>query len=91
MIRSFKCKETKKVFNEEVSFKLPINIQKAAIRKLSVLNASTTKSDLKIPKSNHFKKLKGTNKYSIRINKQWRICFNWENNNVYNVEITDYH
>ena len=93
MINSFVCKETKKIFNGNVSEKLPQNIQKLAMRKLWMIDASTNINDLRIPPANHLEKLTGKSKdcYSIRINAQWRICFNWENNNAYNLEIVDYH
>jgi toxin HigB-1 len=91
MIRGFKCKETEKIFNRNISLRLPLLIQRTARRKLIVLDSAPNIGDLKLPLSNHFKKLKGINGYSIRINKQWRICFQWENSNSYNVEIIDYH
>lgn len=91
MIESFNDKETEKIFKGERSRKLPDNIQNLARRKLRMLNNSQNLNDLKVPPSNYLKKLKGSEFYSIRINLQWRICFNWENNNAKNVEIIDYH
>ena len=93
MIMSFKSKETEKIWNGEFSKKLPSNIQKIARRKLRMINNSNSINDLKIPPSNNLELLKGKRKgqYSIRINDQWRICFKWENNHSYNVEIVDYH
>jgi proteic killer suppression protein len=72
---------------------VPTEIQERALRKLRQLNASSTFEDLKIPPSNHLELLSGNRKgqYSIRINKQWRICFQWHNGHAYNVEIVDYH
>ncbi|MFA7445707.1 MAG: type II toxin-antitoxin system RelE/ParE family toxin [Flavobacteriaceae bacterium] len=93
MIISFGNKETEKIWNGEVSKKLPGEIQEVARRKLRMLNNSVDVSDLRIPPSNHLEKLKGNLKdfYSIRINNQWRIVFKWENSNALEVEIIDYH
>ena len=93
MIKSFKCKESEKIFHREYSRKLPHNIQRIAMRKLWILNASTDLNDLRIPISNHLETLKGNRKgqHSIRINKQWRICFKWHDGNAHSVEIVDYH
>ena len=93
MILSFASKETEKIWNGERSSKLPIAIQEIARRKLRMLNNSQNIADLKIPPSNRLEKLAGTYKdhYSIRINDQWRIIFNWNNGNASLVEIIDYH
>lgn len=93
MIKSFKSKETERIFNREYSLKLPSSIQRVALRKLWMINASVSLNDLKIPPSNHLEKLKSSQKglYSIRINDQWRICFKWCENDAYEVEIIDYH
>lgn len=93
MIKSFKCKETKKIFERVGSRKFSTEIQKIALRKLTIIHASTSFNDLRTPPSNHLKQLKGRMKgeYSIRINNQWRICFEWIENNAYNVKIIDYH
>jgi proteic killer suppression protein len=93
MIISFKDKETEKVWNQIISTHLPVDIQKTALRKLFMLNHAQSLTDLMIPPSNKLEKLKGDmeGKYSIRINNQWRLCFDWIDNNAYNVEITDYH
>jgi len=93
MIKSFRCKETEKIFHREYSRKLPENIQKVALRKLRMIHQSQTREDLKVPPANRLEKLSGNRKgqYSIRINDQWRICFEWHENNAINVEIVDYH
>jgi len=93
MIKSFKCKETEKIFNYKFSKKLPRNIQRAALKKLIMIKKSASINDLKIPPSNHLEILEGdrTGQYSVRINKQWRICFEWRDRDAYRVEITDYH
>ena len=93
MIKSFKCKETEKIWNEEFSKKLPHNIQKKALQKLRMLNAASLLLDLKIPPNNHLEALTDDRQgqYSIRINDQYRICFRWLDNSSFNVEIVDYH
>ena len=93
MIESFKCRETEKIFNREFSRKLPNDIQRIALRKLRMLNRSSTIRDLRIPPASKLEALTGKRKgqHSIRINDQWRICFVWQNGNAYNVEIVDYH
>ena len=93
MIRSFRDKETEKIFNRQRSRKLPSDIQQIALRKLRMLNRSQSLQDLRVPPSNRLEKLSGDRQgqYSIRINNQWRICFIWQDRDVYNVEIVDYH
>ena len=93
MIRSFRDKETEKVFRRQTSRKLPGDIQQVALRKLRMLNRSVGLQDLKVPPANRLEKLTGdrTGQYSIRINDQWRICFVWKEGNAYEVEIVDYH
>ncbi|MGC9396633.1 MAG: type II toxin-antitoxin system RelE/ParE family toxin [Anaerolineae bacterium] len=93
MIRSFRSKETEKIFYRERSSKLPPDIQQVALRKLRMLNRSVTLQDLRVPPANHLEKLTGdrAGQYSIRINAQWRICFEWREGDVYEVEIVDYH
>lgn len=93
MIRSFKSKETEKIFNREQSQKLPSDIQQVALRKLRMLNRAVTLQDLRVPPANRLEKLTGSRagQYSIRINDQWRICFEWVDGDAQNVEIVDYH
>ena len=93
MIQSFKCKETRKIFNRTFSKKFPNDIQRIALRKLRMLNRATILNDLKVPPSNRLEMLKGNRKgqYSIRINEQWRICFSWLKGDAHEVEIIDYH
>lgn len=93
MIRSFKSKETEKVFNRERSQKFPSDIQQVALRKLRMLNRAVTLQDLRVPPANRLEKLSGdrAGQYSIRINDQWRICFEWKAGDAQNVEIVDYH
>ena len=93
MIQSFKCKETEKIWNQEYSKKFSEDIQRVALRKLFMIQRAKELKDLMIPPANRLEKLKGDrkNQYSIRINDQYRICFQWEDSNAYNVEIVDYH
>ena len=93
MIKSFKDKETEKIFDRQVSRKLPRDIQQVALRKLRMINRATSLIDLRVPPNNRLEKLKGDRKgqHSIRINSQWRIYFVWEDADAYDVEIVDYH
>jgi toxin HigB-1 len=93
MIKSFKDKDTEKVYSREGSNKLPQDIQQIALRKLRMINNSRTLNDLRVPPANRLEKLKRDREgqLSIRINDQWRICFKWQNGDAHEVEITDYH
>jgi proteic killer suppression protein len=91
VIKSFACKDTEKIFDIGFCKKFPNSIHKNAIIKLAMLNRSVQLRELNVPPSNHLEKLRGNRQgqYSIRINDQYRICFNWLDNNAYNVEIVD--
>jgi len=93
VIKSFRDKETEKIFSRERSRRLPPDIQQVALRKLRMLNRAVTLEDLRIPPANRLEKLAGdrVGQYSIRINDQWRICFEWRDRDALNVEIADYH
>lgn len=93
MIKAFKCKETEKIFRGQFSTKLPQTIQRTAAIKLNILNAASIIETLRVPPSNHLEALHHDREgqYSIRINKQWRICFIWQGADAYDVEIVDYH
>ena len=93
MIKSFAEKESEKIWNGIRSGKLPSDIQQVARRKLRMLNNAQDLNDLRVPPANHLEKLSGelAGYYSIRINQQWRITFNWKGNNASNVKIVDYH
>lgn len=92
MIKSFKCKDTEKLFND-IDVKRFRSISRKARIKLEMLNATISLDGLKVPPGNRLEALKGDRKeqYSIRIDSQWRICFKWEEGNTYDVEIVDYH
>ena len=93
MIRSFKCRETEKVFNYQRTLAWSEPVRKAALRRLYALDAATNLLDLRSPPANRLEKLRGdrAGQYSIRVNDQWRICFEWRESQAWNVEIVDYH
>jgi len=93
MILSFKDSEAEKIWNGEYSKKLSRDIQDIIRRKLRMLNNSSNINDLRVPPANHLELLKGNRKgqFSIRVNRQWRICFKWIQCNCVDVEIIDYH
>lgn len=93
MICSFACRDTEKIWGGMYAKKFPNAIQNRALRKLRQLDASQSLDDLKNPPGNRLEKLKGDRKgqYSLRINEQWRICFEWRGGNAYQLEIIDYH
>jgi proteic killer suppression protein len=91
MIKSFRCKETEKIFRRGFSRKLPQTIQKTAYRKLALLHSAKELRDLLLPPANYLEMLHGDREgqYSIRINDQWRICFTWQDNDAYDVEMVE--
>jgi proteic killer suppression protein len=93
MIRSFRDRETRKVWEGTVSCRLPVAIQTVARRKLRMLHNAQTLRDLRAPPANRLEALKGqrVGQHSIRINEQWRICFVWRDSGAHHVEIVDYH
>ena len=93
MIQSFRSRETEKIWKGTPSRKLPPDIQRAALRKLMILNQAENLNDLRVPPANRLEALKGdrSGRHSIRINDQWRICFLWQNGEAHEVEIVDYH
>ena len=93
MILSFADKETERIWDGEVSRRLPIEIQSIARRKLRMINNARRLDDIRVPPANRLEALKGDMKgqHSIRVNDQWRICFRWSNAGVNDVQIVDYH
>jgi toxin HigB-1 len=93
VIQNFKNKETQKIFERQRSRKLPSDIQQVALRKLRMLNRAETLQDLRVPPANRLERLVGDREgqYSIRVNDQWRICFEWQDGEASDVEIVDYH
>ena len=93
MIRNFADSETELIWSGRRSRKLPPDIQSVALRKLRMLNQARALQDMIAPPGNRLEALKGSRKgqHSIRINNQWRICFEWQDGGPTNVEIVDYH
>lgn len=93
MIRSFRNKESEKLFNRQRSRVVPGALRKSTLRKLLMLDAAETLEDLRVPPGNRLEKLKGdrSGQHSIRINDQYRICFVWRRGGADDVEVADYH
>ena len=93
MIRSYATTETEEFFEKRNSRFIPANIQRVALRKLAQLHAVTELNHLAIPPGNRLETLKRNMKgqHSIRINDQWRICFQWKADGAHKVQIIDYH
>jgi toxin HigB-1 len=93
VIRTFKTKDTEAVFRGQFVKGLENQIQQRAREKLKYLDSAADLRDLMIPPSNQLEALKGdrAGQYSIRINKQWRLCFKWKDGDAFEVEIVDYH
>jgi len=93
MIRTFRSREAERVWQGLVSRHLPRDIQQIARRKLRMLNNAAALSDLRVLPGNRLERLKGERRgqHSIRINDQWRVCFEWREGDAYEVEIVDYH
>lgn len=93
MIRGFKDKRAESIWRQETVKNISLELQQMALRKMRMLNNAKTVQDLRVPPANHLEKLLGDRKntYSIRINKQWRLCFMFEDGEATNIEIVDYH
>jgi len=93
MIRSFRDRETERLFRREPVRKLPPDVRRVALRKLVRLDAAETLEDLRVPPGTRLEKLVGNRagQHSIRINDQWRVCFRWKDGDAEDVEIVDYH
>ena len=93
MLRSFKDRDTEAVWHRQRSRRLDGPAQRVAWRKLAMLDAAEVLADLRVPPGNRLEKLTGNRagQYSIRINRQWRICFSWTDAGPEDVEIVDYH
>jgi toxin HigB-1 len=92
MIRSYRNRKTER-FDQGGWVSQFESFKKVAYRKLDMIRAAQNLNDLKIPPNNRLEALKGSRagQFSIRINDQFRICFEWKGNEAYNVEIVDYH
>jgi toxin HigB-1 len=93
MIRSFKDKVTKAVFEREFTKAVSSDLARMAYKKMLLINAATALDELRLPPGNQLELLSGNRKgqHSIRINNQYRICFVWTEDGADDVEITDYH
>lgn len=93
MIRSFRDRDTERLFERQPVRKWSPELQRAALRKLRMLASAEGVDDLRVPPGNRLERLQGNRfgQYSIRINSQWRVCFRWEQGHAYDVEIVDYH
>ena len=93
VIRSFRDRETARLFERQRARRLPGDIQRVALRKLRQLDAAVDLADLRVPPGNRLERLVGdrAGQFSIRINDQWRICFRWQAGDAYDVAIADYH
>lgn len=93
MIKSFADIETERLYTSGKSKRFPPDILKRAIKRLTQLDAAVVVEDLRMPPSNHLEVLSGNRagQWSIRINDQWRVCFQFKNGEAYDVEIIDYH
>ena len=92
MIKSFRSDATGRLFHRQSSRRFRA-IERSALRKLDMLDAANDLRILAGLPGNRLERLRGDREgqYSIRINDQWRICFEWHDGNAYGVEITDYH
>lgn len=92
MIRSFKCKDTEALFNDEAVRRFRA-FERSARRKLLYLHQARRLNDLRLPPGNRLEVLRGRRKgqHSIRVNVQWRVCFRWNRGDAFDVEIVDYH
>jgi proteic killer suppression protein len=93
LIKSFRCAETGRLFDGRFSRRIPAELHRAAARKLEMLDAAPSFQALLAPPSNRLEKPKGdrASEYSIRINRQWRVCFRWAGADAFDVEIVDFH
>ena len=81
------------LFGRQSVRRYPSDLQRTMLRKLVAVDAAEALEDLRVPPGNRLEKLKGdrAGQYSIRINDQWRICFQWKDGDAYAVEVVDYH
>lgn len=93
MIKSFRDKDTERLFARQFVRRFPAQLHRAAWVKLALLDAAEQVDDLRVPPGNRLEKLSGSREgqYSSRINDQYRVCFQWRAGDAYEVEVTDYH
>ncbi|MCE0499562.1 MAG: type II toxin-antitoxin system RelE/ParE family toxin [Methylacidiphilales bacterium] len=93
MIQSFRCDETREVFEGVRPRRLPGNLLAVMQRKLKMLDAAVKLEELRVPPGNRLEALKGGRRgqHSIRVNDQCRVCFRWQTDGPHDVAIVDYH
>ena len=93
MIRSFDCRDTERIWKLQFTGRWSPDVERVAKRKMAWLHAARDLMDLRVPPGNRLEKLKGdrAGRHSIRVNDQWRICFEWRDGDAWNVELVDYH
>ena len=93
MIVSFKGKVAQEIWNGQNPRQFPRRLIEAAESKLALIDAATSINDLRVPPGNRLEKLKGDRQgqWSVRINRQWRVCFRWEGEHAHDVQVVDYH
>ncbi len=93
MIKTFADRDTERLFERQRVKRFGPDVQRVGLRKLRMLDAAGALEDLRVPPANRLEKLKGdrAGQHSIRINRQWRICFIWRDGDAFDVEIVDYH
>ena len=93
MIKSFRDKRAELIWSQIPTPRLSPEVQRTVLRKLFMLHGAKEMADLKVPPGNRLEKLRGdrAGQYSMRVNRQWRICFEWDGTDARNVEIADYH
>ncbi|MDO8839610.1 MAG: type II toxin-antitoxin system RelE/ParE family toxin [Parvibaculum sp.] len=93
MIRSFRDKRTAALAEGRPAKGIPADVLRRAVAKLFMLDTVTRVEDLRVPPGNELEKLRGdrAGQYSIRVNRQWRICFVWRDGDAHDVEFVDYH
>lgn len=93
MVRSFRSKQTQEIWSGNQVRPIPVDVQNVARRKLRMINNAQSLQELRVPPNNRLEKLKGerAGQFSIRVNRQWRICFRWADGDAHDVELVDYH
>ena len=93
MIKSFRDKRAEQIWNQIQTPRLSLGVQRTVLRKLIMLHRAKDVADLRVPPGNRLEKLRGdrAGQYSVRVNQQWRICFEWDGSDATKIEIADYH
>ena len=93
MIRSFADKRTEAIFDESLPKGVSRSVAQAALKKMLMIHGAQAIDDLRVPPGNRLEALKGNRagQHSIRVNDQWRICFEWSRGDAFKVELIDYH